>query len=49
MILSTVYDELTDSSESVWKVVYGKESCAIMCKRVGHTVMEVWSMRSKEM
>ena len=27
MILSTVYDELTDSSESVWKVVYGRESC----------------------
>ena len=40
--------ELSDSSESVWKVAYGKESCAIMCKRAGHTVMEVWSMRPKE-
>ena len=39
--------ELSNSSKSVWKVAYGKESCAIMCKRVGHTVMEV--MRLKEM
>ena len=36
--------ELNDSSERVWKVAYTKETCAIMCKRAGHTVMEVWSM-----
>ena len=41
--------ELSDPSESVWKVAYGKETCAIMCKRAGHTVMEIWSMRPKEM
>ncbi|KAK2467345.1 hypothetical protein APHAL10511_000580 [Amanita phalloides] len=40
--------ELSDPSESVWKVGYGKETCAVMCKRAGHTVMEIWSMRPKE-
>ena len=40
--------ELSDPSESVWKVAYGKETCAVMCKRAGNTVMEIWSMKPKE-
>ena len=40
--------EMTDQSESVWKVVYRREVCAIMCKRAGKTVVEIWSFKSKE-
>lgn len=37
--------ELTELSESVWKVAYTRETCAIMCKRGGKTVMEIWSFK----
>ena len=40
--------ELTEPCESVWKVVYRKDTCAIMCKRAGKTVMEIWSYKPKE-
>lgn len=37
--------ELSEPSESVWKVVCTRETCAVMCKRGGKTVMEIWSFR----
>ncbi|KAF8625386.1 hypothetical protein AX15_005407 [Amanita polypyramis BW_CC] len=40
--------ELSDPSESVWKVAYGKETYVVMCKRAGHSVMEIWSTGPKE-
>ncbi|TFK75057.1 WD40 repeat-like protein [Pluteus cervinus] len=40
--------ELSEGSECVWKVAFGKESCAVMCKRGGKTVMEIWSMRPSQ-
>ncbi|KAL6308815.1 WD40-repeat-containing domain protein [Sparassis latifolia] len=39
--------ELSEPSESVWKVAYTRETCAIMCKRAGKTVMEIWSFKPK--
>lgn len=35
--------DLTEPAESVWKVGYVGNICAIMCKRARKTVMEVWS------
>ena len=40
--------ELTDASESVWKIAYSHETCAIVCKRAGKTQLEIWSFRPKE-
>jgi F-box and WD-40 domain protein CDC4 len=40
--------ELTEPCESVWKVIYRKDTCAIMCKRAGKTVMEIWSYKPKD-
>lgn len=40
--------ELTEQCESVWKVTYRKDTCAIMCKRNGKTCMEIWSYKPKE-
>ncbi|OCH84771.1 WD40 repeat-like protein [Obba rivulosa] len=37
--------ELSEPSESVWKVVYTRETLAVMCKRAGKTVMEIWSFK----
>lgn len=37
--------ELSEASESVWKVAYRKDTCAVMCKRAGKTVMEIWSFK----
>lgn len=37
--------ELSEPSESVWKVAYTRETLAIMCKRAGKTVMEIWSLK----
>jgi len=39
--------DLTDPSETVWKVAYLKHTCAIMCKRAGRTIVEIWNMRPK--
>jgi F-box and WD-40 domain protein CDC4 len=33
--------------ECVWKVGFGKYVCAIMCKRAGKTVVEIWSLLEK--
>jgi WD40 repeat protein len=35
--------ELSERSESVWKVVHRGDVCAVMCKRAGKTVMEIWN------
>ncbi len=40
--------ELTEPSESVWKIAYSHETCAIVCKRAGKTQLEIWSFRPKE-
>jgi len=41
--------DLTDLSETVWKVAYLKDTCAIMCKRAGRTIVEIWNMRPKDL
>ncbi|PCH39140.1 WD40 repeat-like protein [Wolfiporia cocos MD-104 SS10] len=39
--------ELTEQSENVWKVAFTREACAVMCKRAGKTVMEIWSFKGE--
>lgn len=41
--------DLTDPSETVWKVAYLKDTCAIMCRRAGKTVVEIWSMKPRNL
>jgi len=36
--------ELNEPGECVWKVAFVKYTCAIMCKRGGKTVVEIWSL-----
>lgn len=40
--------ELTEPTESVWKVAFTRETCAVMSKRGGKTVMEIWSFRPED-
>ncbi|KAI5995454.1 WD40-repeat-containing domain protein [Pisolithus albus] len=40
--------DLSERSESVWKVACKYGTCAIMCRRAGKMVMEIWSFRPKE-
>ncbi|THH18932.1 hypothetical protein EW146_g2153 [Bondarzewia mesenterica] len=40
--------EMTEPSESVWKVVFRREVCVITCKRAGKTTVEVWGFRPRE-
>lgn len=40
--------DLSDPSDTVWKVAYLKGACAIMCRRAGKTVVEIWSMKPKD-
>lgn len=40
--------DLSEKSESVWKVASKHGTCAIMCRRAGKTVMEIWSFRPRE-
>ncbi|PFH50976.1 hypothetical protein AMATHDRAFT_3485 [Amanita thiersii Skay4041] len=40
--------DLSEPSENVWKVAFGRETCAVMCRRAGQTVMEIWSMKPTE-
>ncbi|KAG2057636.1 WD40 repeat-like protein [Suillus hirtellus] len=40
--------DLSERCESVWKVLYKKGVCAVMCKRAGKTVMEIWTFKPKE-
>ncbi|KXN90325.1 F-box/WD repeat-containing protein 7 [Leucoagaricus sp. SymC.cos] len=41
--------DLTDPSETVWKFAYLKDICAIMCRRAGRTIVEIWNMRPKNL
>ncbi|KAI0262348.1 WD40-repeat-containing domain protein [Gloeopeniophorella convolvens] len=34
--------------ETVWKVVFRREVCAVMCRRAGKTTVEIWSFRPGE-
>lgn len=36
--------ELNEPGECVWKVAFVKCTYAIMCKRAGKTVVEIWSL-----
>ncbi|KAH9989898.1 WD40-repeat-containing domain protein [Russula compacta] len=40
--------DVTAPSETVWKVVFRREVCAIMCRRAGKTIVEIWSFRPRE-
>ena len=40
--------ELSEEGEIVWKVGYAGGTCAVMGKRAGKTVMEIWSFRPRE-
>ena len=40
--------DVTELSETVWKVVFRHEVCAIMCRRAGETVIEIWNFRPQE-
>ncbi|KAF8159196.1 WD40-repeat-containing domain protein [Crassisporium funariophilum] len=37
--------DLSDPGESVWKVAFVKDTCAVMLKRAGKTVVEIWSLK----
>lgn len=39
--------EISEPSESVWKVGFVRGTCAVMCRRAGKTVMEVWRFRPR--
>ncbi|KAF8654662.1 hypothetical protein AX16_003479 [Volvariella volvacea WC 439] len=44
--------DLSKGSESVWKVGFGggrsgRDVCAVMCRRDGRTVIEIWSLRGE--
>ncbi|KIJ65491.1 hypothetical protein HYDPIDRAFT_88286 [Hydnomerulius pinastri MD-312] len=39
--------DLSERCESVWKVACKGGTCAIMCKRSGKTVIEIWTFRPK--
>lgn len=40
--------DITAPSETVWKIVFRREVCAIMCRRAGKTTVEIWSFRPRE-
>ena len=44
----TYVRDITAPSETVWKVVFRREVCAILCRRVGKTTVEIWSFRPRE-
>ncbi|KAI8982786.1 WD40 repeat-like protein [Trametes punicea] len=37
--------DLCEPSESVWKVAYTRETCAILSKKAGKMVVEIWSFK----
>lgn len=40
--------ELSDASESVWKVAFTRSTCAIAAKKSGKTVVEIWRFRASD-
>ena len=37
--------DMCEPSESVWKVAYTRETCAILSKKLGKMVVEIWSFK----
>lgn len=37
--------ELTEPCEAVWRVMFRRDKCVIMCKRGGRTVIEILSFK----
>ena len=37
--------DMCEPSESVWKVAYTRETCAVLCKKAGKMVVEIWSFK----
>ncbi|KAI0750631.1 WD40 repeat-like protein [Daedaleopsis nitida] len=37
--------DMCEPSESVWKVAYTRETCAILCRKAGKMVVEIWSFK----
>ena len=37
--------DMCEPSESVWKVAYTRETCAILSKKAGKMVVEIWSFK----
>ena len=37
--------DMCEPSESVWKVAYTRETCAVLCKKAGKMVVEIWSYK----
>ncbi|KAH7890915.1 WD40 repeat-like protein [Phlebopus sp. FC_14] len=44
----TYVRDLIEGCETVWKVAFKGATCAIMCKKSGMTVMEIWTFRPRE-
>ena len=40
--------DITAPSETVWKVVFRREVCAVLCRRAGKTTVEIWSFRPRD-
>ncbi|KAH9034922.1 WD40-repeat-containing domain protein [Lactarius hengduanensis] len=40
--------DITAPSETVWKVVFRREVCAVLCRRAGKTTVEIWSFNPHE-
>ncbi|KIY71849.1 WD40 repeat-like protein [Cylindrobasidium torrendii FP15055 ss-10] len=40
--------ELCEPCDCVWKVVFTSDTYAVMCRRAGKTVMEIWTLKPKE-
>ncbi|KAI0074235.1 WD40 repeat-like protein [Panus rudis PR-1116 ss-1] len=39
--------ELSQLSETAWKVAFAKKTCVVVVKRAGNTVIEIWSFRPR--
>ncbi|KAH8981934.1 WD40 repeat-like protein [Lactarius hatsudake] len=40
--------DITAPSETVWKVIFRREVCAVLCRRAGKTTVEIWSFDPHE-
>ncbi|RPD67392.1 WD40 repeat-like protein [Lentinus tigrinus ALCF2SS1-7] len=40
--------DMCEPSESVWKVAYTRETCAILSKKAGKMVVEIWSFKPEQ-
>ena len=44
----TYVRDITAPSETVFKVVFNRGVCAILCRRAGKTTVEIWNFRPQE-